>query len=155
MRLTRNQMLEVLRQDYVRTARAKGLAERAVIVRHALKNAMIPVITVIGLQIGLVVSGTVIFETIFGIPGVGRFYFEAITFRDYPRQGITLVFATGVVLISDRRPELHSSTREHGGSERLVRVRVRGQRSTRTPHQGTGAQRPWPRRLRSSPRLLP
>jgi peptide/nickel transport system permease protein len=92
MRLTRNQMLEVLRQDYIRTAHAKGLRERGVILQHALKNAMIPVVTVVGLQVGLVVSGTVIFETIFGIPGVGRFYFEAINFRDYPTVQATVLF---------------------------------------------------------------
>ncbi|MGE0539630.1 MAG: ABC transporter permease [Dehalococcoidia bacterium] len=99
MRLTRNQMLEVLRQDYVRTAHAKGLRERSVIVRHALKNAMIPVVTVIGLQIGFVVSGTVIFETIFSMPGVGKFYFEAINFRDYPTiQAVALFIAVTIVL---------------------------------------------------------
>jgi peptide/nickel transport system permease protein len=101
MRLTRTQMLEVLRQDYVRTAHAKGLAERAVIVRHALKNAMIPVITVIGLQIGFVVSGTVIFETIFSIPGVGRFYFEAINFRDYPTIQATALFIALVIVLAN------------------------------------------------------
>jgi peptide/nickel transport system permease protein len=101
MRLTRNQMLEVLRQDYVRTAHAKGLTERAVIIRHALKNAMIPVITVIGLQIGLVVSGTVIFETIFSIPGIGRFYFEAITFRDYPTIQATLLFIALAIVLAN------------------------------------------------------
>jgi peptide/nickel transport system permease protein len=99
MRLTRNQMLEVLRQDYVRTAHAKGLRERSVIVGHALKNAMIPVVTVIGLQIGFVVSGTVIFETIFSMPGVGKFYFEAINFRDYPTiQAVALFIAVTIVL---------------------------------------------------------
>jgi peptide/nickel transport system permease protein len=99
MRLTRNQMLEVLRQDYVRTAHAKGLRERSVILGHALKNALIPVVTVVGLQVGFVVSGTVIFETIFGIPGVGRFYFEAINFRDYPTiQATALLIAVAIVL---------------------------------------------------------
>jgi peptide/nickel transport system permease protein len=99
MRLTRNQMLEVLRQDYVRTATAKGLRERSVIIGHALKNALIPVVTVVGLQIGFVVSGTVIFESIFSIPGVGRFYFEAINFRDYPTiQATALLIAVAIVL---------------------------------------------------------
>ncbi len=101
MRLTRNQMLEVLRQDYIRTAWAKGLKERSVIVRHAIKNAMIPVITIIGLQIAGIVSGTVIFETIFSIPGIGRFYFTAITFRDYPAlQATALFIAVTVVLVN-------------------------------------------------------
>jgi peptide/nickel transport system permease protein len=101
MRLTRNQMLEVLRQDYVRTAHAKGLAERSVIVRHALKNAMIPVVTVIGLQIGFVVSGTVIFETIFSMPGVGKFYFEAINFRDYPTIQATALFIALTIVLAN------------------------------------------------------
>jgi peptide/nickel transport system permease protein len=101
MRLTRTQMLEVLRQDYVRTAHAKGLRERSVIVRHALKNAMIPVVTVIGLQVGFVVSGTVIFETIFGMPGVGRFYFEAINFRDYPTIQATALFIAVTIVLAN------------------------------------------------------
>jgi peptide/nickel transport system permease protein len=101
MRLMRNQMLEVLRQDYVRTAHAKGLREQAVIIRHALKNALIPVVTVVGLQVGFVVSGTVIFETIFGIPGIGRFYFQAITFRDYPAVQATALFIAIAILASN------------------------------------------------------
>jgi peptide/nickel transport system permease protein len=101
MRLTRNQMLEVLRQDYVRTAHAKGLRERSVIVSHALKNAMIPVVTVIGLQIGFVVSGTVIFETIFSMPGVGKFYFEAINFRDYPTIQATALFIAVTIVLAN------------------------------------------------------
>jgi peptide/nickel transport system permease protein len=101
MRLTRNQMLEVLRQDYVRTAHAKGLRERSVIIRHALKNAMIPVVTVIGLQIGFVVSGTVIFETIFSMPGVGKFYFEAINFRDYPTIQATALFIALTIVLAN------------------------------------------------------
>ena len=101
LRLMRNQMLEVLRQDYVRTAHAKGLAERAVISRHALKNALIPVVTVIGLQVGFVVSGTVIFETIFGVPGIGRFYFQAINFRDYPAVQATALFIALTILLTN------------------------------------------------------
>jgi peptide/nickel transport system permease protein len=101
MRLMRNQMLEVLRQDYVRTAHAKGLRERSVIGRHALKNALIPVVTVVGLQVGFVVSGTVIFETIFGIPGIGRFYFQAITFRDYPAVQATALFIAIAILATN------------------------------------------------------
>jgi len=99
MRLTRNQMLEVLRQDYIRTAAAKGLSEMRVITRHALRNALIPVVTVIGLQIAAVVSGTVIFESIFSIPGVGRFYFQAILFRDYPSVQATALFIAITVLL--------------------------------------------------------
>ena len=101
MRLTRNQMLEVLRQDYVRTAHAKGLRERVVIIRHALKNALIPVVTVVGLQIAFIISGTVIFESIFSIPGVGRFYFEAIVFRDYPTLQATALFIALTVVLAN------------------------------------------------------
>src|SRR5260221_11231803 len=72
MRLTRGTLLEVLRQDYVRTAWAKGLHERAVVIKHSLKNAMIPVITVLGIQVAQILGGTVIFESIFGLPGMGR-----------------------------------------------------------------------------------
>jgi peptide/nickel transport system permease protein len=99
MRLTRTQMLEVLRQDYIRTAWSKGLRERVIISRHALKNALIPVVTVIGLQVPLAVGGTLILETIFNMPGVGRFYISAIPQRDYPSiQGVALVIAIIVIL---------------------------------------------------------
>lgn len=101
MRLTRTMMLEVLRQDYVRTAWAKGLRERSVILRHALKNALIPVITIVGLQVGTAISGTIILETIFNMPGVGRFFVGAIFQRDYPSvQGVVLVLATVIVLVN-------------------------------------------------------
>ena len=98
MRLTRTQLLEVLRQDYVRTAWSKGMSERVVVLKHSLKNALIPVVTVLGIQVAQVLSGTVIFESIFGLPGMGRFLFDAITERDYPViQGINLVVVTTVV----------------------------------------------------------
>jgi peptide/nickel transport system permease protein len=98
MRLTRTQLLEVLRQDYVRTAWSKGMSERMVVLKHSLKNSLIPVVTVLGIQIAQVLSGTVIFESIFGLPGMGRFLFNAITERDYPViQGINLVVVTTVV----------------------------------------------------------
>jgi peptide/nickel transport system permease protein len=101
MRLTRTMMLEVLRQDYIRTAWSKGLRERSVIVRHALKNAFIPVITVVGLQVGVALSGTIIIESIFNMPGVGRYLVGAISQRDYPSiQGVVLVLATSVVLVN-------------------------------------------------------
>lgn len=101
MRLTRTMMLEVLRHDYIRTAWAKGLRERSVIMRHVLKNAFIPVITVVGLQVGVALSGTIILETIFNMPGVGRFLVGAIFQRDYPSiQGVVLVLATSVVLVN-------------------------------------------------------
>jgi len=84
MRMTRSSMLEVIRQDYIRTARAKGQRESVVIYRHALKNALMPVVTVVGLQFGLLLSGAILTETIFSINGVGRFMVEAITMRDFP-----------------------------------------------------------------------
>lgn len=99
MRLTRAQMLEVLRQDFVRTAAAKGLAERAVVVRHALKNAFIPVLTLLGLQVSILVGGTVVLESVFVLPGMGRYLLEAVQYRDYPViQGLNLIFATVIIL---------------------------------------------------------
>ena len=93
-RLTRSSMLEVLRQDYVRTARAKGLRERVVIVRHALKNALLPVVTVIGLQLGGLLGGAILTETVFSWPGMGTWTYRAILARDYPIvQGSVLVSA--------------------------------------------------------------
>ncbi|MGB9300529.1 MAG: ABC transporter permease [Anaerolineae bacterium] len=90
-RMTRSAMLEVLEQDYVRTARAKGLAERVVIFKHALKNALLPVITILGLQVGLLLSGAVLTETIFAWPGIGRWLYLSILARDYPIvQGMAL-----------------------------------------------------------------
>jgi peptide/nickel transport system permease protein len=101
MRLTRTQLLEVLRQDYVRTAWSKGLGARIVVLKHSLKNALIPVVTVLGIQVAQVLSGAVIFESIFGLPGMGRFLFDAITERDYPViQGINLVVVTTVVTVN-------------------------------------------------------
>jgi peptide/nickel transport system permease protein len=97
-RMTRSSMLEVLRQDYIRTARAKGLIERVVVMKHALRNAMLPVVTIIGLQVGTLFAGAVLTETIFGFAGVGRMLFEAITARDFPIvQAFTVVIAIGYV----------------------------------------------------------
>lgn len=94
-RITRSSMLEVIRQDYVRTARAKGLSERKVVYKHALKCALISVITVVGLQMGFWLGGTVIVETVFAWPGVGRFAFQRMMQRDYPMiMGNLLLFAT-------------------------------------------------------------
>jgi peptide/nickel transport system permease protein len=99
MRLTRGMLLEVLRQDYVRTAWSKGLRERVIILKHGLRNAIIPVITYLGTQLPQVIGGTVIIETIFGLPGMSRFLFEAINQRDYPViQGVNLVVVSFVVL---------------------------------------------------------
>ena len=98
MRLMRTQMLEVLRQDYIRTAWAKGLRERTVVTGHAMKNAMIPVVTVIGLQVPIVVGGSDIVESIFNVPGIGQWFFQAIGFRDYTAvQAIALLTAVAVV----------------------------------------------------------
>jgi peptide/nickel transport system permease protein len=98
MRLTRAQLLEVLRQDYVRTAWAKGLRERVVVLKHSLKNALIPVVTVLGLQVAAIAGGAVIVEVIFSIPGTGQFLVDAITQRDYPViQGVNLVIVATVV----------------------------------------------------------
>lgn len=100
-RLTRAGMLETMRRDYIRTARAKGLAERAVIYRHALKNALIPVVTVTGVQFGALLGGAVVTETIFAWPGVGRLLIQAIYNRDFPLvQGVLLVVAAGFVLVN-------------------------------------------------------
>jgi peptide/nickel transport system permease protein len=100
-RLTRSAMLDVLNRDFVRTARAKGLADRVVIGRHALKNAMIPVLTMSGLQLGTVLAGAVITETVFGWPGIGRLAVQAIALRDYPVvQAVVLVTSLGFVLVN-------------------------------------------------------
>src|SRR5215218_1102838 len=98
MRLSRAQMLEVMRQDYIRTAWSKGLKERTIISRHAVRNAFIPVITLIGLQVPILVGGSVIVEQIFSVPGIGRYLVTAINQRDYPIiQGVNLVVATVIV----------------------------------------------------------
>ena len=98
-KITRSGMLDVMRRDYVRTARAKGLAERAVVLRHALRNALIPILTVIGLQAGLLLGGAVLTEHIFAWPGVGRLAFEAISNRDMPLiNGCVLLFAAVFVV---------------------------------------------------------
>ena len=101
MRMTRTMMLEVLRQDYIRTAWSKGLQEKVVIVRHAVKNAVIPVVTLIGMQLPILVGGSVIMEKIFNLPGLGRLLLEGLDSRDYPTvSGVNLVFATGVLGIN-------------------------------------------------------
>jgi len=101
MRLTRGMLLEVLRQDYVRTAWAKGLTERAVVIKHGLRNAVIPVITLLGTQLPQILGGTVIIETIFGLPGISRFLFDAINQRDYPViQGVNLLVVSTIVVIN-------------------------------------------------------
>jgi peptide/nickel transport system permease protein len=100
-RITRASMLEVLSQDYIRTAQAKGLANETVLVRHALKNAAVPIVTVIGIGIALLISGVIVTETVFAIPGIGRLTVDAILRRDYPLiQGVILLFSAAYVLVN-------------------------------------------------------
>ncbi len=100
-RITRASMLEVLSQDYIRTAHAKGLANRTVLIRHALKNAAVPIATVIGIGIALLISGVIVTETVFAIPGIGRLTVDAILRRDYPIiQGVILIFSAAYVLVN-------------------------------------------------------
>jgi len=101
MRLTRSSMLEVLRQDYIRTARSKGVADRSVNFDHALRNAVVPVITVIGVEAAFLIGGLIVTETVFNIPGVARFLVEAIRLRDYPIvQNLVMVIALVVVTMN-------------------------------------------------------
>lgn len=101
MRYTRSSVLETLSQDYIRTARAKGLPERAVVVRHALRNGLLAVVTIIGLQLGQLLAGSIIIESMFVIPGIGRLGYESISSRDYPTlQGVVLVFTFSVLIVN-------------------------------------------------------
>ena len=101
VRATRSAVLEILREDYVRTARAKGLAELRVIRRHALRNAMIPIVTVMGIQLGQLVAGAIVLESVFALPGLGRLALGAISARDLPVvQGVTLFVAASIVFIN-------------------------------------------------------
>ena len=100
-RITRASILDVLSQDYIRTAQAKGLKERDIMIHHALKNAAVPIITIIGIGIGLLISGAVVTETVFAIPGIGRLTVDAILRRDYPIiQGVILIFSATYVMIN-------------------------------------------------------
>ncbi|MCP4167138.1 MAG: ABC transporter permease [Chloroflexi bacterium] len=100
-RMTRSSMLEVSELDFVRTARAKGLKDRSVVFRHSFRNALLPIVTIVGLQLGVLFGGAILTETIFGLAGVGRMLFEAITARDFPViQGFTLVIALGYVVVN-------------------------------------------------------
>jgi peptide/nickel transport system permease protein len=101
MRMTRTMMLEVLRQDYIRTAWSKGLRESVVVTRHALKNALIPVVTIIGLQLPVLIGGSVIMEQIFVLPGMGRLMLDALSARDYPIvSGVNLVLASVILVVN-------------------------------------------------------
>lgn len=100
-RMTRSSMLEVLKQEYIRTAKSKGLAAYLVILKHALRNAMLPIVTIIGLEVGVLFAGALLTETIFGLSGVGRMLYDAITARDYPIiQAFTVVIAVGYVFVN-------------------------------------------------------
>tara|TARA_B100001123_G_scaffold61469_2_gene67082 strand:- start:59 stop:958 length:900 start_codon:yes stop_codon:yes gene_type:complete len=101
MRMTRGQMLEVLRDDYIRTARAKGLAERSVIIKHALRNAMLPVVTLFGFQIAFLLGGTVVIEIIFSIPGMGQQLIEATLLRDFPIVQTYVLYIAVIAMLSN------------------------------------------------------
>jgi len=101
MRMTRSSVLEVMRQDYVRTARAKGVAEPGVLWRHALKNSLIPLITVAGVQVGYLLGGAVITEEVFTLPGVGRLLLWAVFQRDYPLVQGTILFISALFMVSN------------------------------------------------------
>jgi peptide/nickel transport system permease protein len=98
-RLARSTMLDTLREDYIRTARAKGLRERAVVVRHAVRNALLPVITLAAIQLGTLLGGAVITESVFGLPGVGRYVLDAIRNRDYPVVQAVIVLVAGIYVV--------------------------------------------------------
>ena len=123
----------VLRQDYIRTAWSKGLRERAVVVRHAIKNALIPIVTLVGLQLPILVGGSVIMENIFNLPGLGRLMLAALTDRDYPMvSGVNLVFGTAVVgvnLMVDLLYGWHD-----------LDTWIRGPVINERPHRGTGSR---------------
>ncbi len=100
-RITRSTMLEVLRQDYIRTARAKGLPQRKIVMKHALSNALIPIVTVVGIIFSLLISGSVVTETLFSIPGMGQLLTQAVLNRDYPMvQGGLLIVTALLVLVN-------------------------------------------------------
>jgi peptide/nickel transport system permease protein len=109
MRMTRSTMLEVLREDYVRTARAKGLRGRAVVLRHGLRNAVLPVITIIGIQVPVLVGGTVILERIFSIPGMGTYLITALNSRDYPVVQAIVLFSATIVILANLLVDLSYS----------------------------------------------
>jgi peptide/nickel transport system permease protein len=101
MRITRSALLEVMREDYIRTARAKGQGERAVIWSHALKNAILPVVTIIGIEFAFLIGGLVVTETVFNLPGIARFLVQAILWRDYPIVQTLVMFIAMVVIFSN------------------------------------------------------
>ena len=104
--MTRAMMLEVLRQDFIRTAWSKGLQERWVIYRHALKNAVIPVVTVVGIQIHFLIGGTIVMENIFGLPGMGNFIITSVSSRDYPMLQAGVLFFSSLVILTNLAVDL-------------------------------------------------
>jgi len=116
-RLARASMLEVLSADFIRTARAKGLAQQVVLYKHALRNAVLPVVTILGLQFGNVMAGAILVETVFNWPGLGRLAFESVLRRDYPTILGVLLFASLVVLVMNQLTDL---------CYRLIDPRIRG-----------------------------
>ena len=140
MRMTRTMMLEVLRQDYIRTAWAKGLLERSVILRHAVKNAIIPVVTLVGMQLPILVGGSVIIENIFNLPGLGRLMLDALKDRDYPVvSAVNLFFATVVVFVNLVTDPLYASldpAAQHRGADHHHLQHQRRRRD----HVGGGAE---------------
>ena len=148
MRQTRNSMIEVMSADYIRTAYSQGLAEPAVVVRHALRNGLIPVVTILGLQMGALMGGAVVTEQIFVVPGFGRLIVEAVFTRDYPLvQGVVLITAS--VLRADQPAG--------GRSYSLLnpRIRVRGSRRWRAERRDGGGDWLTRGRARAAPRLGP
>jgi hypothetical protein len=149
MRITRSALLEVLREDYIRTARAKGQRAGAVIWRHALQNAILPVITVVGIEVAFVVGGLVVTETVFNLPGVARFLVQAVLWRDYPVVQNLVMFIAVVVVLTNLAVDLLY----------VALWRVSGGRSARSGASWGGS--PWGRPVRrscsssSSPRSLP
>lgn len=133
MRMTRSSMLEVIRQDYIRTARAKGQKERVVIVYHALKNAMIPVVTVIGMQFGSLLGGSILIESVFAIPGLGQYIIESINNRDYPvvRGGVLLLalsFSVVNLLVDILYAALDPRIKSQYGLEKKRKVNANGKK---------------------------
>jgi len=106
MRQTRSALLEVLRQDYITTARSNGLSGRTVVLRHALKNAMLPVITIIGLSLAGLIGGSVLIERVFAIPGVGRLALDATQSRDYPVVQAIVLMAAGAIIVANLLTDL-------------------------------------------------
>ena len=170
-RITRTSMLEVLAEDYIRTARAKGVATRSMLLKHALKNAGVPIVTVIGIGVALLIGGVVITETVFNIPGIGRLVVDAISKRDYPIiQGVILIFSGVYVLVNlAGRPQLHPARSEdpllsvvaaepalRRRERPLARRAVAPLRAAQSDHRGgrrrsSASSRCWRSRRRCSP----